>query len=120
MTETSPTSQPEDLTSKGGRGRKAEAWIAALSVVFLLALIVGGVSFAGPAVRAEWVAQHGPAAIGIPAAILIATIVVSGARALDGEAGLTFLGVVVTGGSALALLWLAVFAAVVLAIRTLW
>ena len=58
--------------------------------------------------------------IGIPAAILIATIVVSGARALDGEAGFTFFGTVVTGGGAIALLWLAVFAAVVLAIRTLW
>ena len=119
MTETGPSTASQERTSNASRGQKADLGIAALSVGLLLALTLGDVSFAWPAVRADWLAQHGPAVIGIPAAILIATVVVSSAPALDGEAGFAFLDRV-AGSGAFVLMWLAVFAAVVLAIRTLW
>lgn len=120
MTETTTNSPPKEQAFKAGRGRKVLVWIAALSVVLLLVLIVGGLFFAGPAVRADWFALHGPAVIGIPAAILIATIVVSGACALDDDSSLAFPGTAIKGGGALVLAWLAVFAALVVAIRALW
>jgi hypothetical protein len=96
------------------------ALIAVHSVVLLLVLIVGGLFVAGPSVRADWFALHGPAVIGIPAAILIATMVVSGACALDDEGSLAFPGSAIKGGGALVLGWLAVFAVIVLALRALW
>lgn len=96
------------------------ALIAVLSVFLLLVFIVGRLDFAGPSVRAHWLALHAPAVIGVPAAILIATMVVSGACALDDEGSLAFPGSAIKGGGALVLGWLAVFAAIVLALRALW
>jgi hypothetical protein len=121
VTETGPsTPASQERASNASKGQKADVGIAAFSVGLLLALTLGSVFLAWPAVRADWLAQHGPAMIGIPAAVLIATVVVSSARALDGEAGFAFLGAAATGSGAFVLMWLAVFAAVVLAIRTLW
>ena len=95
-------------------------WIALLSVVLLVILIFGGVFVAGPSVRADLLALYGPAVTGIPAAIPVATMVVSGICAHDDEGGLSSPSTAIKGGVALMLGWLAVFAAMVLAIRALW
>lgn len=58
--------------------------------------------------------------IGTPFAILVATTLVSGARAVDGEFGGSLLGVELKGAAAILLAWFIVFLAVVLAIRALW
>lgn len=120
MTEMGPTATPQEDTSKAGSAGKPFAWIAVSAALLLVTLMVCAVSFAGADLRAEWIARHGPAVIGIPTAILVATIVVSGARALDGETKFAFLGFAIAGGGAAVLLWLTIFITVVLAIRGLW
>ncbi|MGI3899314.1 MAG: hypothetical protein ACRYGP_31205 [Janthinobacterium lividum] len=70
--------------------------------------------------KATLLSQHGPAVIGTPFAILVATILVSGARAVDGEFGGSLLGIELEGAVATLLAWLSIFLAVVLAVRTLW
>ena len=56
----------------------------------------------------------------MPAAILLATALVWGARAIDGERGMSLLGVELKGRAAFLAGWLVVFTAIVLAIRALW
>ena len=66
------------------------------------------------------VERHGPALVGVPAAVCLATSVTCAARAIDGNMDFDFLGVRAQGGTATGGLWLAVFLAVALSVRWLW
>ena len=68
----------------------------------------------------ELVERHGPALVGVPAAVCLATAVTCAARAIDGNMDFDFLGVRAQGGTATGGLWLAVFLAVALSVRWLW
>ena len=124
MTTAGAPSNGQGNPAKPQTARLAYGWIAVISALLLGALIGAltrcGLWCAGPIVRADVLAQHGPAVIGVPTAILIATSVVCGARAIDGEMSLVLPGVEIKGAGAVVVCWLAVFSAVALAIRALW
>lgn len=94
--------------------------------VSLVALIVLGVAAwwllasLKPEVLGTLVERHGPALIGVPAAVCLATAVTCAARAIDGKVGFDFLGVRAQGATATGGLWLTVFLAVALSVKWLW
>lgn len=119
------TDLPETPSGQGGRhparnAGSAFGWLAFGSIVLLGVLIGCTLWSVGPAGRSELLTRHGPAVIGIPAAILVATAVVCGARSVGGDFKLAVLGADSKGASALLASRLSVFAAVVIAIRALW
>lgn len=64
--------------------------------------------------------RHGPALLGVPTAAALAIAVTGIARAFDGKIRLDLLGLRVEDAAGTGTLWIAVFLAVILAIRTLW
>jgi hypothetical protein len=64
--------------------------------------------------------QHGPAAIGIPFAGILALLLVSLARALDGPMSLEFFGIKSEGASATCIVWAILFLVIGLSFRALW
>ncbi|MGX1360660.1 hypothetical protein QNJ95_37425 [Bradyrhizobium elkanii] len=64
--------------------------------------------------------QHGPAAIGIPVAGVVALMLVSLARALDGPMSLDVFGVRSEGAPAICIVWSIVFLVMGLSFRALW
>lgn len=64
--------------------------------------------------------NHAAALFGLPFAILAAMALVCGARAIDPQAQIDFLGLRVRGAAATILCWIVVFAALTIAIRALW
>jgi len=120
MTEPTDATTPKDGASVPGGERKAHLALAVVSLVLLAVAGAIGLWRTDASAAALALSQHGPALIGTPAAILLATALVSGARAIDGEFGMSLLGVELKGGAALLAAWLVVFTAIVLAIRALW
>lgn len=116
---TNPAKCPSGLAQRH-KTRAVFCRIAVLSAVLLGALTGAVVWMASPVALADVLAQHGPAVIGIPAAILLATALVAGVRAIDGDIRLTVLGTDRRGAGATLVSWLTIFAAVVIAIRALW
>lgn len=68
----------------------------------------------------SFVGDHAPALIGLPIAASFATALVCGARALESDFRIEFLGLRADGAAAVLLTWVTVFAALVLALRGLW
>jgi len=98
------------------------AW-SAISIIGVGVLVLGGwrmrqvLSSYDPASLLD---RHGPAVIGIPLAVCVATIFVGVMRAIEGQFKLDFLGLKAEGAAASACLWIAAFAAISLVIRVLW
>ena len=94
--------------------------------VSLIALIVLGVAAwwllasLKPELLGKLVENHGPALVGVPAAVCLATAVTCAARAIDGRVGVDCLGVRAQGAIATGGLWLTVFLAVALSVKWLW
>jgi hypothetical protein len=96
---------------------------AALSVFIVIALVK--VLHEGAAVLqgidvAKLYDQHGPAAVGVPVAGLVALMLVSLARALDGPMSFDIFGVRSEGAAATCLIWSIVFVVIGLLFRALW
>lgn len=120
MTEANAPTTADSRPPAPAAGIKTYPIVAVISLGLLAGL--GAVAFYS--VEAQTMATlmtlHGPALIGTPFAILVATILVSGARAVDGQLSGSLLGVELRGAAATLLAWLLVFLAVVFAIRALW
>lgn len=96
---------------------------ACMAVASLTASIaLGWKSFCvlGDSKSPQALVDHAPALFGIPFAITAALTLVCCARALDPQAHIDFLGLRVRGASATILCWIAVFAALTIALRALW
>jgi hypothetical protein len=63
---------------------------------------------------------HGPALLGIPAAVGVATVLIGVIRAADGTLQFDILGLKAEGAAAAAILWVTAFLAIALSIRALW
>ena len=120
MTEVNGSPTPETPRRPLVAGAKTHFIIAVVSLGLLAGLGAIGLAHLNDQTEASLLSLHGPALIGTPFAILVATTLVAGARAVDGEFGGTLLGVELKGGGATLFAWLAVFSAIVLAIRALW
>jgi hypothetical protein len=66
------------------------------------------------------IGRHGPAVLGIPGAAMAAFAIIGITRALDGPMALDFVGIKAEGAAATAIIWIAVFLSISLALRTLW
>jgi hypothetical protein len=64
--------------------------------------------------------RHGPAVLGIPSAVIVAILLVSLTRALDGPMTLELFGIKSDGASATCIVWIALFLAISLSFRALW
>ena len=64
--------------------------------------------------------RHGPAVLGIPSAAIVAILLVSLTRALDGPMTLEFFGIKSDGASATCIVWIALFLAISVSFRALW
>jgi hypothetical protein len=71
-------------------------------------------------VLADLIVRHGPAVIGVPLAMAVATGLIGGLRAIDGKLRVALFGLEAEGAGAALLGWVAVFSAIILAIRALW
>ena len=95
----------------------------AVAVLTLIALI-GATWAAHAAISAgNWsllLDRHGPALLGIPAALGVATILTSAARAIEGPLRIDFLGFRSEGAVAAVVCWVLTFGTVALAVRALW
>lgn len=113
---------PESPTagSQPKSGRVAYGVISIVSVVLLTGLCGVGLWHLQSAALSALLSEHTPALIGMPVAVLIAIILVSGARVIDGHLDFSILGIGVKGACAVLLAWLAIFTSIVLAIRALW
>ncbi len=120
MTEANGSLTPDTRPPAPVARTKTYSIVAVASLGLLAGLSAIGTYHLDVQTRATLLSQHGPAVIGTPFAILIATILVSGARAIDDEFGGSLLGVALKGTAATLLAWVGIFFAVVLAIRTLW
>ena len=120
MTEPNGSPTPDARPPAHMAKTKIYAIVAVASLGLLAGLCVIGLHRLDAQTKATLSSQHGPALVGTPFAILVATILVSGARAVDGEFGGSLLGIELKGAVATLLAWLSVFLAVVLAIRMLW
>jgi hypothetical protein len=120
MTEANGSPTPDIRPPAPVARTKTYPIVAIASLGLLAGLSAIGLYHLDVQTKATLLSQHGPAVIGTPFAILVATILVSGARAVDGEFGGSLLGVELKGAAATLLAWLSVFFAVILAIRTLW
>lgn len=69
---------------------------------------------------ASLLSRHGPALIGVPFGISIATCVVTAARAIDGPVEFKMVGLDMKGSAALLFAWFAIFSAIAFAVRALW
>lgn len=114
--ETTPAARPANDFGE----RIMHSFAAFISLLALVALGWCGIAKLEGAALAGLIAQHGPALIGIPVAVAMATCVVSGFRAIDGRLRIRLLGIETEGAGAAVLSWIVVFSGVVLAIRALW
>jgi hypothetical protein len=64
--------------------------------------------------------RHGPAVLGIPSAAIVAILLVSLTRALDGPMTLELFGIKFDGASATCIVWIALFLAISVSFRALW
>jgi hypothetical protein len=100
--------------------RIVHGFLASIALLCLVTLGWRGVWKLDGAVLADLVARHGPAVIGVPVAVAMATSVVGGFRAIDGKLRVRLLGVEADGAGAAVICWIIVFLGVVLSIRALW
>jgi hypothetical protein len=69
---------------------------------------------------AKFCDQHGPAAIGIPVAGVVALVLISLVRALDGPMSLDLFGIRSEGAAATCIVWAILFLVICLSFRALW
>jgi len=119
-----PSSQGKKNTAPKLATWRMARWIHAGVAVAALLLSILAVWRAHSAITPEaWsnlLDQHGPALIGIPIAVGVATILVSSLRAVDGPLRIEFLGLRAKGAGATVLYWLLAFVATGLIVRALW
>lgn len=90
------------------------------AIVVLVLAGVRGRSLLDAAVFTDPLSRHGPAAIGVPVAILVDTALVCGLRAIGRRFQVSMVGLRSEGAATSLLGWLAIFSAIVLAFRALW
>lgn len=120
MTKADDTPTPDTSPHRSFATSKAYLVIAIVSFVVLVGLCAFGFYHLEAHEVAALLTQHSLALIGTPLAILVTIILVSAARALDGDIGVSFLGIEFKGAAATLLAWLAVFSVIIFAIRALW
>lgn len=96
------------------------AVLSALIVVAIVRIIREGGGVLATVDLAKFYDQHGPAAIGIPAAWISALLLVCVARALDGPMSLDLFGLKSEGASATCIVWAILFLVIGLSFRALW
>lgn len=109
-------------------GWKTAATIVVQIIYALVAIVIVIVTIKFFSVVYEFVAtidmskvlQHGPAAIGIPVAGVVALFIVCLARALDGRMYLDLFGLRAQGASATCIVWGILFLIIGLSFRALW
>jgi hypothetical protein len=120
MTETEPPASTAPPPATDISARVAYGVLASLSLLVLAGVGWRGGATLDGAVLADLVARHGPAVIGVPLAAVVATGLIGGLRAIDGKLRVTLLGLEAEGAGAALLGWIAVFSAIILAVRALW
>lgn len=114
------SNEPPPPTFAGaGPFRVVHGMIAVASIAGLVALGWYGTASLGPS-GAVLLERHGPCVIGVPFAVGVATALVSGIRALDGELQFEVLGKKTAGAGATLIGWAATFSTIALAARALW
>lgn len=96
------------------------AGLAILALVIAICFMHKGVAALDAVASPSFAGEHAPALFGLPIAVLLATVLVCGARALEREFRIEFLGLRADGAGALLLSWIGVFSVLALAIRGLW
>ncbi len=120
MTETEPPASTAPLPATDIGARVAYGVLSSLSLLVFAGVGWRGVATLDGAVLAGLVSRHGPAVIGVPLAAVVATGLIGGLRAIDGKLRITLLGLEAEGAGAALLGWIAVFLAIILAVRALW
>lgn len=125
MTENTDDSPEQPATSKGYAAGRIASQVAygVFATIIVIVLVVIARYFSGTLGAIDLamiIERHGPAVLGIPAAVILAFLLVSLARALDGPMAFEFFGIKSEGASATCIVWIALFLAISVSFRALW
>ena len=120
MIEENGTAMPNNQLRSPVASRKTYSIIALVSLCLLVGLTAAVLYHLDAQTKATLLSQHAPALIGTPFAILVTTLLVSGARAIDGELSGSLFDAELRGATAILFSWLPMFLAFVFALRLLW
>lgn len=119
MSTAEPNDPPAPTFAGAGPFRVVHGLISVASIAGLAALGWYCLATLGPS-GAALLDRHGPCVIGVPLAVGVATALVGGVRALDGELQFELLGLKAAGAGATLIGWVTTFSTVALAVRALW